>query len=48
LFEELHGAGHTVIIVTHDAGIAARARRVLRVRDGMVVGDTRENQRLST
>ena len=47
LFEELHGAGHTVIIVTHDAGIAARARRVLRVRDGMVVGDTRENQRLS-
>ena len=48
LFEELHGAGHTVIIVTHDAGIAARERRVLRVRDGMVVGDTRENQRLST
>ena len=48
LFEELHGAGNTVIIVTHDAGIAARARRVLRVRDGMVVGDTRENQRLST
>jgi len=47
LFEELHGAGNTVIIVTHDAGIAARARRVLRVRDGMVVGDTKENERLS-
>jgi putative ABC transport system ATP-binding protein len=47
LFEDLHGAGNTVIIVTHDAGIAARARRVLRVRDGMVVGDTRENERLS-
>jgi putative ABC transport system ATP-binding protein len=48
LFEELHGAGNTVIIVTHDAGIAARARRVLRVRDGMVVGDSRENERVST
>jgi putative ABC transport system ATP-binding protein len=48
LFEDLHGAGNTVIIVTHDAGIAARARRVLRVRDGMVVGDTIENERLSS
>jgi putative ABC transport system ATP-binding protein len=40
LFEDLHRAGNTVIIVTHDAGIAARARRVLRVRDGMLVSDT--------
>ena len=48
LFEDLHGAGNTVIIVTHDAGIAARARRVLRVRDGMVVGDTTANERLSS
>jgi putative ABC transport system ATP-binding protein len=42
LFEELHRAGNTVIVVTHDAGIAARARRVLRMRDGMVVDDTNE------
>ena len=48
LFEDLHGAGNTVIIVTHDAGIAARARRVLRVRDGMIVGDTTANERLSS
>jgi putative ABC transport system ATP-binding protein len=48
LFEDLHGAGNTVIIVTHDAGIAARARRVLRVRDGMLVGDTQENEHLSS
>lgn len=48
LFEDLHGAGNTVIIVTHDAGIAARARRVLRVLDGRIVGDTDENEHLSS
>ena len=42
LFDDLHRAGNTVIIVTHDAGIAMRARRVLRVRDGVVVDDTDE------
>ena len=47
LFADLHGAGNTVIIVTHDAAIAARARRVLRIRDGRVVGDTHENEHLS-
>jgi putative ABC transport system ATP-binding protein len=48
LFEDLHGAGNTVIIVTHDAAIANRARRVLRVLDGRIVGDTSENERLSS
>ncbi len=48
LFEDLHGAGTTVIIVTHDAAIAARARRVLRVLDGRIVGDTYENEHLSS
>jgi len=48
LFEDLHGAGNTVIIVTHDAAIAARARRVLRVLDGRIVGDTYENEHLSS
>ena len=48
LFEDLHGAGNTVIIVTHDAAIAARARRVLRVLDGRIVGDTNQNEHLSS
>ena len=39
LFEELHGAGRTVVIITHEAEVAERARRVIRLRDGVVVSD---------
>jgi putative ABC transport system ATP-binding protein len=40
LFDELNSAGNTVVVVTHEAGVAARARRILRVLDGRIVGDT--------
>ena len=36
LFEELHSEGRTVILVTHDNGIALHARTQIRVRDGKV------------
>ncbi len=39
LFEDLHDQGHTIIVVTHEADIAARAARVIRLRDGLVVYD---------
>ena len=39
LFEEIHAAGNTVIIVTHEEDIAAHARRVVRLRDGVVASD---------
>jgi putative ABC transport system ATP-binding protein len=41
LFCALHGAGMTVIIVTHEPAVAAYAERVLRVRDGRIVADER-------
>ncbi len=41
ILEELHAEGHTVIIVTHDMGVAAHAERVIEIRDGVIVGDTR-------
>ena len=44
LFDELHRAGHTIVIVTHDAGVSARAGRVIRVRDGTIVEDTRNRK----
>lgn len=40
LFDDIHRAGNSVIIVTHDAGVAARAGRVLRMLDGRIQGDT--------
>ena len=36
-FGELHRAGHTVILVTHDPNVASRAERVIEVSDGVVV-----------
>jgi putative ABC transport system ATP-binding protein len=36
LLRDLHGRGHTVIVVTHDAEIAALTDRVIRIRDGKV------------
>ncbi|MEP6905360.1 MAG: ABC transporter ATP-binding protein [Gemmatimonadales bacterium] len=39
VFEELAGQGQTVIMVTHEADIAAHARRVVVLRDGMIASD---------
>jgi len=36
LFQELHGQGHTVVLVTHDASIAALAQRRVELHDGLV------------
>ena len=37
LFEELGKQGHTVVVITHDHGIAARTHRIIKLRDGMIV-----------
>lgn len=39
LFDELHAQGMTVILVTHDPAIGERARRVVRLRDGLIESD---------
>ncbi len=41
LFEDLHKSGMTIIMVTHDDAIAARCRRVVRLKDGVVEFDRR-------
>lgn len=39
ILKELNAAGHTVIIVTHDPGIASHAGRIIEIRDGNVIDD---------
>jgi len=41
LFESLHNAGQTLVIVTHDSRIAATADRLITMRDGAFVDETR-------
>ena len=37
--DELAAAGHTLILITHDPAVAARARRIISMADGRIVGD---------
>ena len=39
LFRDLHAAGKTVVLITHDAAIASMAERVVRIVDGRIVSD---------
>jgi putative ABC transport system ATP-binding protein len=41
LFDELHAAGQTIVIITHDAAVARVASRVVQIRDGEIVEDQR-------
>ncbi|MEF0942664.1 MacB family efflux pump subunit [Rhizobium sp. BR 362] len=41
ILSELHAEGHTVVIVTHDMKVAARAQRVIELSDGRIVADRR-------
>ncbi|MBI1366220.1 MAG: MacB family efflux pump subunit [Alphaproteobacteria bacterium] len=40
LFEDLHAAGRTIILITHEQSVAARARRIIEIRDGKIVRDS--------
>ena len=39
LFERLHEAGNTIILVTHERDIAEHAHRVIMIRDGKIASD---------
>jgi len=47
LFDELHQAGRTIVLITHEADVALRAGRVVRLRDGRIELDRVQAEALS-
>ena len=47
IFERLHQSGNTIIVVTHEPDIAQHAHRIIRLRDGLVEKDERNENIIS-
>ena len=47
IFEEIHKQGNTIILVTHEPDIAEHAHRIIRLRDGLVETDVRNENVIS-
>ncbi|WP_397432064.1 MacB family efflux pump subunit [Pseudomonas chlororaphis] len=43
LLDELASQGHVVILITHDREVAARAKRIIEIRDGEIISDTADD-----
>ncbi|MEM1143001.1 MAG: ABC transporter ATP-binding protein [Pseudomonadota bacterium] len=46
LFDDLHRAGNTIILVTHEEAIAENAQRIVRLSDGRIIGQSDREPRL--
>jgi putative ABC transport system ATP-binding protein len=46
LFEEIHDQGNTIILVTHEEYIAEHAKRIIRLRDGLIETDQKVSRRI--
>jgi putative ABC transport system ATP-binding protein len=42
LFDQLSAAGRTIVLITHEAEVAEHAKRIVRMRDGLIVSDERQ------
>ncbi len=44
MFDRLNNEGRTIILVTHEDDVAGRAKRVVRLRDGLLQSDVRNDE----
>ena len=47
IFGQIHTSGNTVVLVTHEEDIAAHAKRIIRLRDGVIESDTPANVQIN-
>ena len=47
LFDQINAAGRTVVVITHELDVAHRAKRIIRMRDGKIVGDELNKERVA-
>ncbi len=47
LFDQINAAGRTVVVITHELEVANRAKRVIRMRDGKIVSDELNGERVA-
>jgi ABC-type lipoprotein export system ATPase subunit len=48
VFDELSSQGQTIVMVTHDLALAERARRIVRMEDGMIIEDSQTSRAAET
>ncbi len=46
IIHRLHRMGHTIVLVTHDKGIAQQASRIIEIKDGCIISDKRKNDKI--
>ncbi|ECK7436848.1 ATP-binding cassette domain-containing protein, partial [Campylobacter jejuni] len=44
ILQKLNAQGHTIVLVTHDPKIAAQAKRVIEIKDGEILSDTKKEK----
>ena len=47
ILKELNAKGHTIIMVTHDKGIASHANRIIEIKDGEIICDEKKDAKLA-